>query len=253
MAKPNVILFDTETSNMIVATFSLYPESIGHHDIIEDWYMFCVAYKKLGEKKIHSVALTDDPKRFKKDQRDDFYVVKTMADIIKDADVIVGHNLKNFDVKKLNTRLIKHGLPPLPKIPVVDTLKEARKIAKFSSNRLDYLGEFFGFGGKVKTSPELWMRALHGDVLAIEEMAKYCKGDVDLLEKIYLKLLPYIETHPHIGVLSGEERFSCNKCGSTKLIRHKERPTATGLMKIQCQCQKCGSYSTFSEKLTQVN
>lgn len=243
--KPTCILWDIETSAMKVSTFSLYQDSIHHSNILEDWYIFCVAYKKLGESKVHGISVTDDKKRFKKNPSDDYYVVKEIAKVLRDADVVIGHNSNAFDWKKLNARLIFHNLPPLPKILSVDTLKEYRKIAKFSSNRLDYLGEHLGYGGKVQTSQGLWIRALNGDPDAIDEMLKYCKGDVKLLEKIYLRLLPHMTSHPHMGAMAGKERSdSCPHCGSNHLEKVRTRYTAAGVKKQQYQCRDCNSYST---------
>jgi predicted nucleic-acid-binding Zn-ribbon protein len=252
MAKqPKIILYDIETLPMTCAVFSLYPDSINHENILSDWSLISVCWKELGKKTIYSTSLLDDPKRFKKDVNDDILIVKKMREVFEDADIIIGHNSKKFDTKRLNSRLIFHGLDPLPSgIQQIDTLQEVRKVASFSSNRLDYLGKHLLEYGKMETSRGLWLRILKGDISAVKEMVAYNKTDVQLLEDVYLKLRPYMKGHPHIGALEGNDRHHhCPKCGSDEFVSGsiKKRMTAAGLPRIQKRCAKCFGYSTFSE------
>jgi predicted nucleic-acid-binding Zn-ribbon protein len=142
-------------------------------------------------------------------------------------------------------------LEPLPSgIVQVDTLKEVKKVAAFTSHRLDYLGMHLLGEGKMETSKNLWMRVIHGDSDAVKEMTLYNKKDVQLLEDVYLKIRPYMKGHPHLGVLHGEERnHSCPKCGSSNMIQSKVRYSAAGVKKIQKQCNDCHGYSTFTFKV----
>ena len=249
MSKPKIILFDIETAPAVAATFTLYPNNGLHHsNIIEDWYIITICWKELGKKQVHSVSTLDDPKRFKKNVADDYHVVNTFRKVLEGADAVAGHNVSKFDIKKFNTRLIYHKLPPVPKVHELDTLKMWKKVASATSNRLDYLGKFLGFGGKLPTSDGLWMRALKGEKSAIQEMVRYCKVDVEKLEKLYLRMLPYIPNHPHVGAMNGlEKERSCPNCGGTKLTQHKTRYTASGMKRIQKQCTSCHAYSTHTK------
>lgn len=247
MSKPNIILFDIETSPVKVTTFSLYPNSIHHSNVIKDWHIFTICWKKLGEKRVHSVSLTDDPTRFKKDHADDFYVVSEFAKVLREADAIIGHNIDKFDVKKFNTRLIYHKMKPVPKIHQIDTLKMWKKIASATSNRLDYLGKYLGFGQKTHTSEGLWMRALDGEAKAIKEMTNYCKNDVVILEELYTRIAPYAVGHPHLGAIAGKDRKeSCPNCGGSDLVNSKTRYSAAGVERVQKQCKSCHAYSTHT-------
>jgi DNA polymerase elongation subunit (family B) len=247
---PKILLFDIETLPAVAATFSLYPESIHHDNILSDWSIICACWKYLDKPTIYSSSIIDNPKAFKKDVNDDRVVVKKLREVFQDVDIVIGHNSKKFDTKKFNARLIFHGLDPLPSgIVQLDTLTEVRKIAAFTSNRLDYLAKTLTGEGKIETSKGLWLRVLKGDAAAVKEMTTYCKKDVKILEDVYLKLRPYIKNHPHIGILHGEDReCSCPKCGSANLSISKTRFTATGVKKLQKQCNDCHGYSTFTYK-----
>jgi DNA polymerase elongation subunit (family B) len=241
MAKsPKIILFDIETSFMLTRTFTLYPEAINPNGIVKDWFMICAAWKELGKKKIHATSIND----FKRESStDDRGVVETLANALADADIIIGHNSDAFDIKKLNSRIIYHRLPPLPKIIQLDTLKEVRKVAKFSSHKLDYLGKILLGHGKLPTSSGLWDRATDGDRAAVREMVKYNKVDVLRLEEIYNVLLPYMKSHPHVGAYTNDRNMSCKHCGSTDIKKNGYRFTASGLKKQEIQCKSCHSYS----------
>lgn len=247
---PKIILYDLETLPMVTATFSLYPDSIGHDNILSDWSIINACWKELGKPTIYSSAITDDKEMFKLDVNNDLVVVNKLREVFEDADIIIGHNSKKFDTRKLNTRLIYWGLDPLPSsLHQVDTLQEIRKVAAFSSNRLDYLGKTLLGEGKSETSRGLWLRVLKGDKKAVKEMVEYCKKDVQLLEDLYLKILPYMKSHPHVGAMDGgDKNHTCPKCGSEKLVQNKVRFTAAGVKKVQRQCSECHSYTTFIYK-----
>jgi hypothetical protein len=246
MSTPRVILYDIETLPMTCAVFTLYPESIGHDNILTDWSLISVCWKELGRKTIYSTSILDDPKRFKKDVNDDFLVAKKMREVFETADIIVGHNSKKFDTKKLNARLMYHGLDPLPiGIHQVDTLTEVKKVAAFSSNRLDYLGKHLLDKGKIETSKGLWLRILKGDASAVKEMVVYNKGDVQLLEDLYLKILPYMKSHPNVTAMAGDHKHDgCPKCGSTDVKNKMTKYTAAGVARLQKQCGSCHGYFT---------
>jgi DNA polymerase elongation subunit (family B) len=112
-SKPKVLFLDIETSPIIATTFSLYPDSINHSNILQDWYIICACWKWSGNKKVESVSSLKPT--------EDFLVTKKLAEAIAQADIVIGHNHKKFDLKKLNSRVIFHSLPPVPSVPMVDT------------------------------------------------------------------------------------------------------------------------------------
>lgn len=235
--KPKVLLWDIETSLMLASVFQLKTDYINYNNIIQDWHIISGAWKWEGEKKIHSVSVLDNKN---KHMDNDKFVVQTLRDVVAEADVIVHHNGDHFDLKKLNTRIIKHRIAPLDnKLVTVDTYKHAKRTFNFTSNRLDYLGIFLGVGEKIHNEPGLWLGALKGDKKAIASMVKYNIGDIVLQEAVYSCLKPYINHIPTNQITA--DREACPSCGSDGLTSKGYRRTVSNTFQ-RFQCNKCGHY-----------
>lgn len=242
-----IIVWDIETAPISTFSWDLYPGQISHNNLITDWYILCACWKELGKSKVHSVSCFDEGKR-----NDDYNVVKKMREVLEDADLVIHHYGDKFDLPKLNARLVYHRLKPLPKLLTIDTKIESSRVAKFTSNRLDYLSKHFGFEGKIKTDFNLWLDIVVGKKekadVAMNKMVRYCKEDVRQLEKAYLTLRPYMLSHPNIA---DPGTHNCPKCNSTNVNRHKVRMSRQGIYRQQYQCGNCGSY--FTERTSLKN
>ena len=198
-------------------SFSLYNnDNISHKAIEHDWFIHCIGYKFLGGKSA-VLSTHQNKKRFVKNHRDDSEIVSKFYEILKTADMVIGHNVDTFDLKKLNTRFIANGLDPIIMPPSVDTLKAARRYFKFSSNRLDFLASALVGDKKLENESGLWQKAFNGDYTATKKMAIYCKQDIVITEKVYMKLKNHIHNHPDIAKISGfnqKKQAVCPVCGS---------------------------------------
>lgn len=205
-------------------------------------------YKLYGEKKAHTINAWDFPKSWKKDRNDDSAVVAAAYEILKDADEIVTHNGKMFDVKVLNTRLASYGMPPIYPTHHVDTKISAKKLSLYS-NSLANVAKFFGVEDKMHFNDKwsLWSRIAFGESTKkdLKLMSDYCKQDVDTLEAVYEKLMPY-----HGNNAVNKNFFAdrvCPTCGSHKLYKHGVRRTRTKEYN-RLLCADCGSVSKESVK-----
>ena len=213
---------------------------ISPSQIINDWFILCGAYKFLGEDKIHTVSCTKKELLAKDDKR----VVEKIRAVVEESDLIIAHNGDAFDTKKLKARVIKHGLPPLSYVKSIDTLKAARKEFKFTSNRLDAIGDFLGVGRKIANVPGLWDKCEAGSMKHMKMMVEYNKQDVNLLEKVYLKLRPHISNHPDVGLFTDTScDISCNACGSIHTHKHGIRYAKTKKYQ-KFLCKNCGHIFT---------
>ena len=215
MAEPKTLIYDIETSLELVSVFGLkYNDFIPPENIVLERHLISVCWKWLGESKIHQVSILDDPKRFARDPHDDRYVCEVFHKILSEADCLVAHNGDSFDYKYLQTRFLVHGLPPTPPVTSIDTYKIAKQRFLLNSNKLDYIGKLLGFGGKKPTPKGLWLDVLKGDKKAIKIMVDYNRRDVDLLDKVFKKFIPYIPNFISRELFGGT---GCPRCGSNKV------------------------------------
>lgn len=239
MAKPRIILFDIETTQNLVAVFRLTNNDyINPDNIIQERYVVSASWKELGVPGVHAVSTLDDPKRFAKNPHDDLHVIKTLHKVLAEADVIVGHNSDKYDLPFVEGRILIHGLDPLPPITKIDTLKAARDRFLLNANNLNYLGKVLGVGRKIHTDNELWLRVLRGEKAAIREMVTYNKQDVLLLERVFLKLQPYIANHVNRHLYGGT---GCPRCGSHKVQSRGVHRAITQVYQ-RFQCQNCSGW-----------
>ena len=86
---------------------------------------------------------------------------------------------------------------------------------------------------------------------SMDKMAKYCKQDVLLLEKIYRVLRPFSNHIPNHNIFFSFNYAAgkpvCPKCGSTRLKNKGYRNTQTRSYK-RYKCRDCGSYSRTDMK-----
>jgi hypothetical protein len=229
------VIFDIETSPNLGYVWGKWEQNVIEN--VKDWRVLSFSYKVLGENKTYAYGLCDFP-GYKKDKDDDTKLVKKLHEVLSDADVVVAHNGDEFDIKKANARFLAAGLTPPTPYKSIDTKKVAKKYFKFDSNKLDELGRYLGIGRKLQTGGfDLWKGCMYGDMKAWTLMKKYNKQDVDLLEKVYLRLRPWITNFPTF-----ENRGVCRNCGSTRLQSRGHRYTISN--KIQrLQCSGCGAWS----------
>lgn len=235
----NVFLYDIEISPNIGYTWGKYEQNV--IEFLRERMMISVAWKWLGDPKIHSVILPDFP-FYKRNPTDNKALVKKFYLEYCKADVVIAHNEHGFDGKELRTNFIKKGLRPPPPMKVVDTLQIARNRFRFNSNRLDDLGHVLGLGRKVKHPGfALWLGCLDGNMKSWKLMRKYNIGDVKLLEKVYLKLRSWDERHPDLSNFSGT--WSCPACGSFRCNIGGYRYNIASV-KQKLRCKDCSKWYT---------
>lgn len=238
---PKILFLDIETLHSLMACFGIYDQTIPHGNILAEWKVATVSWKWAHEKKFHS--LVSDIKKGSNIIADinDSILLKTFYDVLCEADIVVGHNISAFDMKKLKARFIQLGFPPLPlpKNAEVDTLLHARREFGFTSNRLDYIAKYLGLKGKMSTPANLWLDVLAGDKKALQIMAKYNVQDVAVLEQVYYKMVPWMRNHPNFNLWTSDK--CCTNCGSTHLNAKGQRIFSNGL-NDRYQCQNCGKW-----------
>lgn len=242
MANPRIILWDIETVMNKVATFRLLNQDmLPHRNILQERYVVSAAWMELGDTKVESVSVLDYPDLFKKNPNDDSGVLKKLHEVLMGADVLVAHNGDGYDLPFTKTRMLIQGLPTLPPIQTIDTLKVAKKHFYFNSNRLDYLGQVLGVGKKKENEEDLWLKVLAGDKQAIKNMVAYNKQDIILLRDVFLKLQPYIPNYLNRQLFGQKDGKACPRCGSTHTQSRGLHMTQTNQYQ-RFQCMDCGGW-----------
>lgn len=243
-----VLVFDIETSPMVAFVWRMWDQNISQDQVIDDWYITCWSAKWLFDSKVYSDCIT--PEEAKSiDSLKDRRVVESLWHMINKADVIIGHNIKNFDIPKMNTRFLLCGLQPPSSYQVIDTKQSVTGgTFGFSSNKMDYIADTLGLGRKYKTDFDLWKGCYRGEIEALNYMELYNKRDVVVNEEVYINIRAWIRNHPNIGLYEETEGKHCPVCGHTQLS--EVGPYVALVHKyMSYRCDNCGALSRSSKRI----
>lgn len=241
--KARVLVLDIETSPMRGYIYGLFDQNISHKHIDKDWFIMSWSAKFLDEDEIFY-----SDTRNEENPENDKNICQELRDLIASADVILGHNSDAFDLKKINARLIKHEIKPIAEMQTIDTLKIARRFFKFSSNKLDYIANYLGVGGKLHSQKfhglDLSIAILNKNPEAFIDLEIYNKQDVAITEAVFKKLVTFdhrinlqIYTQSHVCI-----------CGSDEFTKDGLRYTISGAFQ-RYKCKACGKYFKSKENL----
>lgn len=237
------LFFDIETSYMQGWFWRpSFKTQITYEQVIKDSAIICICYKWQGNDKVYSLQW---------DKGDDKAMMDKFFKIIEEADEVVAHNGDHFDLKWIRTRFLMHGHESMPAIKSIDTLQIARAKFNFQSNRLDAIGKQLKIGGKLETGGiQLWHDIIQkNNGRAMKQMIDYCKRDVELLEKVFVKLEGFNKPKTHVGINSGgSDKCDCPYCGSVKTQLKRRAISVSGTVTAQLVCVDCNKYFTTSIK-----
>jgi DNA polymerase elongation subunit (family B) len=235
-----ILFLDVEVAPLTVHAWQLYDVTIGISQIMKSGFTICWSAKWVGDKKIYSAS------RYQTTAKE---MLAPMHKLLDEADAIVTYNGKAFDMKILNKDFLLHGFKKPAPSKHIDLLQIMRSTFKFASNKLDYVSQELDLGKKLSTGGhQLWIDCMNGDEKAFRKMVRYNRHDVVLLEKLYLKVRPWIRDHPNIG-LHKQRANVCTNCGSARLqARGYSRQIAATYKRFQCIDCGCWSRSAVSEQ-----
>ncbi|MCB0512608.1 MAG: ribonuclease H-like domain-containing protein [Bacteroidetes bacterium] len=245
-----ILLLDIETAPNIAYVWGAFKQNVYQKQWLQKSHIMSFAAKWLGD---HSIYYEENR------GNDDKKIVKNLYDLLDQADIVVAHNGRKFDLPVIIGRGVVHGYTPPSPYFVVDTLEVARKELRFVSNSLENLCEEIGLPRKSdhKKYPgfELWLACLQNDEGAWQEMKLYNIDDLFALEALYLRMRPYMKSHPNVARVSKAGEVACPKCGSTNIQWRGYYFTSAGLCYRRFQCKDCGGWGRvrFSEKDHPIN
>lgn len=238
---PKILVFDIETAPLRAFVFqkSVWGGNVTDEQVISEWFMLCWSAKWLFDEQVMSERLTGAETL----NEDDSRIVQDLWTLFNEAEIIIAHNGDSFDVPNMNTRFILNNLPPPLPYQTIDTKTVAKRQFGFTHNSLNGLAKIFGFSPKIDVDFSLWKRCYDGDDKALEELEIYNRDDVRLLEEIYLKLRPWIKSHPNLGLYMLSDGTVCPNCGGMHLtwLPNQYYYTQAGRYPLfRCECGAYG-------------
>lgn len=189
---------------------------------------------------------------------DDSRVVRKIVEVINEADIIIGQNIRSFDLKVLQNRARQLRLPAVDVDFNFDTTVHSRASFRQMSHSLDYRSQQYGLGGKIKMEMEDWIDILEGRRTPEHKMVPYglkdiCDGDAlfwldlpyyNIPKTLVMKVRRLIAQHTFVNrcehcekmkekkfdfdVLSKKDgTFICNRCESTWKVKKELLSLAT--------------------------
>lgn len=248
--QPKIVFLDLETLPDLNQILNYWPQVSNYPGLSLKANLnsiICVGYKILGQKKTYCKCAWDFPE-WKKDKNNDRRLCEFLQELFKDAQAVVTHNGKRFDWKFLQTRMLIHELNPLDNIHHIDTKQILKSNLFLFNNKLNTAGKVFLKDQKIKNGGwDLWVK-VHNDVSSAKKLMKsYCRKDVELLEKLYLKLRPFIKNIPNYNLYYYNGKPLCPNCGAEDTFKNGTRASRTRIMQ-RYQCAQCGTQFSVPKK-----
>lgn len=231
--KMKVLYLDIETAPTLVYSWSLWPKYIDPNNVQEAGYTLCWAAQWEGERNVEFGSI----------RKGENEMLARIHALLDEADAVVHYNGTKFDIPVLFREFVRAGLHPPSHFHQIDLLKTVRKQFRFESNKLDYVCQRLGLGGKVKhKGMSLWFGVMEGREADWKTMERYNKRDVRILRKLYKHLLPWIHNHPNVGMyMDDPNRPVCTTCGSQNVVKKGTQYNSKAGSYNRYKCNSCGT------------
>lgn len=241
-----VLVLDIETSPMTAHVFGLKDQNIGLNQILKDWSVLAWAAKWLGDSP--SKIMYKDV-RNNKDLSDDKELVSEMWKLLDEADIVITQYGSGFDAPKLNARFIMHGMMPPSPYKHLDTYRIVKKVASFTSNKLEYLTDklctkYKKLKHKRFPGMSLWNECLNGNKKAWEEMKEYNINDVLSTEELYMKIRAWAPASMASPYYVADTAVQCRICGDEGHMTKRGFDVKKAFRYQRWKCTQCGSWAT---------
>lgn len=245
---PKILTLDIETTPMGAWVFDIWGQNISVPQFRERTRVMGFGYKWHHERVTHAPFEWDPALGHEG-------MIGVAWDVLDKADIVVHFNGKRFDIPHLYREFDQYKLGFPSPFKEVDLLHVARRRRKFVSNKLQNIAEELGIGQKMKHEGfELWTKCMDGDPAAQKHMVRYCKQDVLLEERLFVRWAPEVRgVHYNLYTLDPErDRCSNPICGSENI--HYRGYALTDLSKYpRFQCQDCGKWGRSKRAVARVD
>lgn len=231
-----ILFLDIECSMAKFYGYGLFDQNIPISHIIEHPRMIAFTAKWYGKKKVYAFSEYHQSRE---------EMLQQMHALLDEADVVIGYNSKNFDIKWINSEFAVEGmLPPAP-YKQIDLMQEAKRNFRFISRKLDYLADRILGDNKIDYSmAKMWVIVDNPNTdedtrkREWDAMMKYAKKDTVLLEPLFEELLPWLRMPHPVNSMDG---LRCRTCGGEHLQRRGVARTMNGEYD-RYWCKDCGAW-----------
>jgi hypothetical protein len=226
-----ILLLDIETAPGVGDIWNLWGQNIALNQLHKPSYMLCWAAKWLGEEQVYFDSVHQSKPKM---------MLQPLHRLLTEADAVVTYNGNRFDLPTINKEFLKYRyLPPAP-YKSIDLYQTVKRKFRFMSNKMDHLLQELDIGMKFKHEGHpLWRKCVKDDPRAWVRMQKYNETDVTQMEKLYKRLIPWIDNHPNHA--THEEGMCCPNCSSINYQRRGFALTTTQKY-ARYQCKDCGTW-----------
>lgn len=240
---PKVLVLDIETWPMKASVWGLKDVNISLNQIQDDWSVMGWGAKWF--KAPASEVMYEDVRK-QRNLRDDRKILQAVWNLLDEADIVITQNGQSFDGPKLNARFILHGMPPPSPYRHLDTYRIVKRVAKFTSNKLEYLTaklctKYKKLSHAKFPGQSLWNECEKRNPKAWDEMRTYNIHDVLSTEELYIKLqawAPETMPKPH----DTDNNTKCGVCGAYQVVNNGLR-FANKAAYRRLHCLNCGAWS----------
>jgi hypothetical protein len=193
----NILYIDLEVSFSLTYNYGLKVPSkyISPDNLLKPYYIIGWAASYMHEKTIYHDAVTPGDALAWSDAK----ILPRLFELMQSADIIAGHNVDNYDMKRANTRFFLNGLGAVAGKKTLDTLKIARQKFGFESNRLDDICKTLGLRGKDNVTHADWLAVMEGNEKTINKISRYNVTDVRSGKEVLRRLQAYAGKKSYYG------------------------------------------------------
>lgn len=168
--------------------------------------------------------------------------------LLDTADAVVTFNGDRFDIPIMNKDLLLGGYTPPSPYHSIDLYKTVKRRFKFPSNKLAYVTGALGLQTKLDSGGfAVWAGCMSGDEKSWDQMRRYNKRDVLIMEPLHDKLIPWMQPYPNQMLYNQ----GCPRCTNGDLAPQGFRYTATGKYQ-RYRCNNCGGWSSDTTRIDGV-
>lgn len=228
-----ILTLDIETKPALSRHFGMFNQNFSLAQVVEPITLLSFGAKWLGESTVH---------HYSEWEHGNDEMVAQAHRMLTEADVVVWYNGDGFDMKHLNWEFARLGMPRPKPYKTIDLLKVVRREFRPLSKKLDFVASQLGLGSKTHHDGfGLWMRVIDGDKASQRLMERYCKQDVKLTEKLYLRLLPWLPSGVNLPLIANNDT-GCPICGNPKLSSEGDTTYTAQTGYVLYSCTRCRAW-----------